>query len=292
MQQTLPNTSTTAGRAAAAPISRPSFLTDLRWTVVDAITIMRRNLTQIRRQPEKLSDVTIQPVMFVVLFAYVFGGAIALPGGIDYNSFLMGGIFVQSIGALYISTSIGTADDMAKGIMDRFRSLPISRAAVLLGRTGSDLLQAMLGAVVLALSGLLIGWRLEDGLLNGLAGFAILLLFGYAMSWVGVLIGLSVRSVEGAQAVGFIGFFPLTFLSNAFVPTASMPAVLQVIAEWNPISAVTGACRVLFGNSVPELQQGAWPLEHPVAAALIWSLLILAVFMPLAIWRYRRIASQ
>jgi ABC-2 type transport system permease protein len=290
-----PTLTTDAARATAAPTAapaRPSALSGLRWAVTDAVTIMRRNLTQIRRQPEKLSDVTIQPIMFVVLFAYVFGGAIALPGGVDYNSFLMAGIFVQSIGALYISTSIGMADDMAKGIMDRFRSLPISRAAVLLGRTGSDLLQATLGAVVLACSGLVIGWRLEDGLLRGLAGFALVLAFGYAMSWVGVLIGLSVRSVEGAQAIGFIGFFPLTFLSNAFVPTATMPRVLQVIAEWNPISAVTAACRMLFGNDVPELRQGAWPLQHPVEAALIWTVLILAVFMPAAIWKYRQVSTR
>ncbi len=279
-------------RPVATPTARPSALSSLRWTLADAYTIVRRNMIQVRRQPEKLSDVTIQPIMFVVLFAYVFGGAIALPDGIDYANFLMAGIFVQSIGALYISTSIGTADDMAKGIMDRFRSLPISRAAVLLGRTGSDLIQSALGAVVLALSGLLIGWRIEDGILNGLAGFALLLLFGYAMSWVGVFIGLSVRSVEGAQAFGFIAFFPLTFLSNAFVPTQTMPRFLQIVAEWNPISAVVAACRVLFGNNVPALQQGAWPMQHPVAAALIWSVLILAVFMPLAIHKYRQVVSR
>ena len=275
-----------------ATIPRPGFLSDLRWLFNDALTIMRRNLTQVRRQPEKLSDVTIQPIMFVLLFAYIFGGAIAVPAGIDYTSFLMAGIFTQSIAGLYFSSAIGTTDDMSKGITDRFRSLPISRAAVLLGRTVSDLVQSLLGATVLIVTGLIVGWRIEDGLLNALAGFGILLLFGYGMTWVGVFLGLSVRSTEGAQAIGFILFFPLTFLSNAFVPTASMPGPLQVIAEWNPISAVTGAQRVLFGNTVPELQQGAWPVENPVIASLMWCAILLVVFVPLAVWKYRQAVSR
>ena len=287
MQRALPSDAA----YAAAPV-RSSSLGSLRWLVSDSFTIIRRNLTQIRRVPEKLLDVTIQPIMFVVLFGFVFGGAINVPDGIDYRSFLMAGIFTQSIAFLAVGTAVGMTEDMKTGVMDRFRSLPISRAAVLFGRTFSDLIQSALGATVLGVTGAVVGWRIHESVLSAVAGFAVLLLFGFAMSWIGILLGLVVKTTEGAQGVGFMAIFPLTFASNAFVPTDGMPKYLRIFAEWNPISATTAALRSLFGNTGPALQSGAWPMRHPVEASVIWSVALLVVFVPLAIWRYRQTVSQ
>ena len=287
MQRALPNDTT----FAAAP-TRPSSAGNLRWLISDSFTIIRRNLTQIRRVPEKLLDVTIQPIMFVVLFGFVFGGAINVPDGIDYRSFLMAGIFTQSIAFLAVGTAVGMTEDMKTGVMDRFRSLPISRAAVLFGRTFSDLIQSALGATVLGITGAVVGWRIHESVLSALGGFAVLLLFGFAMSWIGILLGLVVKTTEGAQGVGFMAIFPLTFASNAFVPTDSMPKFLRIFAEWNPISATTAALRNLFGNSGPGLESGAWPMRHPVEASVMWSIALLVIFVPLAIWRYRQTVSQ
>ncbi len=284
--------STLTASAQPRTIERPGFLSDLRWLASDSFTIIRRNLTQIRRVPEKLLDVTIQPIMFVVLFGFVFGGAINVPDGIDYRSFLMAGIFTQSIAFLAVGTAVGMTEDMKTGVMDRFRSLPISRAAVLFGRTFSDLIQSALGATVLGVTGAVVGWRIHESFISAVAGFGVLLLFGFAMSWIGILLGLVVRTSEGAQGVGFMAIFPLTFASNAFVPTDSMPKYLRIFAEWNPISATTAALRSLFGNSGPALQSGAWPMENPVAASLLWSVALLVIFVPLAIWKYRQTVNR
>ena len=286
MQRAIPAT------APAVTTSQGFSFDSLRWLLSDSFTIIRRNLIQVRRVPEKLLDVTIQPIMFVVLFGFVFGGAINVPDGINYRAFLMAGIFVQSITFLAVGTATGMTEDMKTGVMDRFRSLPISRAAVLLGRTGSDLIQSALGVTVLALSGLAVGWGMHEGFWSALAGFGLLLLFGFAMSWLGVFLGLVMKTSEGAQQIGFIALFPLTFASNAFVPTGGMPKVLRVFADWSPISAVTAALRDLFGNSGPTLQSGAWPMEHPVTASLIWSIGLLVIFVPLAIWRYRKTVTE
>jgi ABC transporter DrrB family efflux protein len=261
-------------------------------TVNDGWVVTKRNLLKIKRIPDLLIFSTIQPIMFVLLFAYVFGGAIATPG-INYREFLMPGIFVQTVAFGAGITAIGLADDLQKGIVDRFRSLPMSRAAVLVGRTTSDLLNNVFVVAVMAVTGLIVGWRIHEGFLRGVAGFLILFLFGYAMSWISAVIGLSVKSVEVAQSAGLIWMFPLTFLSNAFVPTDTLPSVLQPVAEWNPISSVVLALRELWGNAPTGTANGTgFPAEHPIELAVGWCLLILVIFMPWAIARYRRAAAR
>jgi ABC transporter DrrB family efflux protein len=256
----------------------------------DGWVVTKRNLIKIKRIPDLLIFSTIQPVMFVLLFAYVFGGAIKT-SGVGYREYLMAGIFTQSIAFGSSLTAIGLADDLTKGIVDRFRSLPMSRAAVLIGRTTSDLINNLLVAVVMGLCGLLVGWRVHTGLVGTLAGFAVLFLFGYAMSWISAVIGLTVRSVEVAQSAGFIWLFPLTFLSNAFIPTSTLPSWLRPVADWNPISSIVLAMRQLWGNTGSDRGSG-FPAEHPVLLALLWSLGILVVFVPLAIARYRRVSTR
>jgi ABC-2 type transport system permease protein len=260
--------------------------------VQDGWVVTKRNLIKIKRIPDLLIFTTIQPIMFVLLFAYVFGGAIPIPG-VNYKDYLMAGIFTQSIAFGSALTAIGLADDLQRGIVDRFRSLPMSRAAVLIGRTTSDLLNNVLVVTVMGLCGLLVGWRIHTSFPEALAGFGLLFLFGYAMSWVSAVIGLSVRSVEVAQSAGFIWLFPMTFLSNAFVSPATMAKPLQPVAEWNPISSVVLALRDLWGNSAAGVYRGTgWPSHHPFLLSALWSVGILAVFFPLAINRYRRAASR
>jgi ABC transporter DrrB family efflux protein len=264
----------------------------LKWVVLDTITMVKRNLAHIRQVPEKLMNVTLQPIMFVLLFAYVFGGAIAIPGGGNYREFLMAGIFTQTISTVFGTTAIGVADDMAKGLIDRFRSLPMSPSAVLSGRAFADLIESVLGLAVLVAMGLLVGWRMHNGVLDALAALGLLLLFGFAMVWFGAVIGLYGRSTESVQVLGFILFFPIGFVSNAFVPTQSMPRILQVIAEWNPLSSTTAACRNLFGNPNPIPSDGSWPMANPELASVISSLVILAICIPIAIRRYKMATTR
>jgi ABC transporter DrrB family efflux protein len=257
----------------------------------DGWVVAKRNLTKIKRVPDLLIFSTIQPIMFVLLFAYVFGGAIRVPG-VNYREYLMAGIFTQTVAFGSSITAISLADDLQKGVIDRFRSLPMSRAAVLVGRTTSDLLNNLLVVVVMAVCGLIVGWRIHTDVWHALAGFALLFGFGYAMSWVSATIGLSAKSVEVAQSAGFIWLFPMTFLSNAFVPTQSLsPHWLQVIADWNPISSVVLGLRVLWGNTGQALG-GGFPGQHPIELSLIWIVGILVVFLPFAVSRYRRAATR
>ncbi|ARF59708.1 ABC transporter [Streptomyces gilvosporeus] len=264
-------------------------------SVRDSLVVGKRNLIRMMRIPEVVIFGLIQPIMFVVLFTYVFGGSITIPGAPSgdaqaYHEFLMAGIFAQTVTFATAGAGAGIADDMHKGLIDRFRSLPMSRGAVLTGRTLADLVQTALTLVVLAIVALLIGWQTHESALSVLAGFGLLLLLGYAFSWIGAVIGLSVRTPEAATSGGLIWLFPLTFISNAFVPVNGMPTVLQHIAEWNPFSATVAAARDLFGNTIadaPKSVTGAWPMEHPVLASVIWSLLIIAVFRTLAVRRYR-----
>ncbi|MFI0807644.1 ABC transporter permease [Streptomyces echinatus] len=262
-------------------------------SVSDSLVIARRNVIRMTRIPEMIVFGLIQPIMFVVLFSYVFGGSINVPGaGLSpsgYREFLMAGIFAQTVTFATAGAGAGIADDMHKGLIDRFRSLPMARGAVLTGRTLADLVQTTLTLVVLAIVAVLVGWRTHENLGKVLAGFALLLLLGYAFSWIGALIGLSVRTPEAATSGGLIWLFPLTFISNAFVPSENMPTFLQTIANWNPFSATVQACRELFGNlpdgyPVPE----AWPMQHAVWASLLWSVLIIVVFRTLAVRKYRR----
>jgi ABC-2 type transport system permease protein len=255
-------------------------------TFTDGSVIAKRNLIKIKRVPEVLVFVLISPIMFVLLFAYVFGSSINVP---DYRSFLIAGIFAQTVvfGATF--TGAGIAEDMQKGIIDRFRSLPMSRSAVLLGRTASDVVYNLLSLIIMALSGLVVGWRLQNGLLNALLGFGLLLLFAYAFSWIMGFVGLLVPSVEVINNAAFLVIFPLTFIANTFVPSENLPSILRSFAEWNPVSAVTQATRELFGNIPPGTPEPAvWPLQNPVLYTLIWVILIIGVFAPLAVRRYMR----
>lgn len=273
---------TTRARAPLArpPVSPPSL-------VRAASTIVWRNLLHIRRMPEMLLDVTVQSVMFVLLFAYVFGGAIAVAGS-DYREFLLPGIMVQTMVFSSAIVATGLTNDLQKGIVDRFRSLPIPRSAVLVGRSISSLIHSSIGVAVMALTGLLIGWRIRNGVVDGVLAFLLLLLFGFAVIWLGIWVGSIMRTVEAVQGFMFTVMFPLTFVANTFAPTESMPTWLRVIAEWNPISAVTQACRELWGNGLQAPADAAWPLQHAVPVSVGWSLLLTAVFAPLAVSAFRR----
>jgi ABC-2 type transport system permease protein len=256
--------------------------------LLDSHVIAKRNVIKIKRVPEVLVFVLISPIMFVLLFAYVFGNAIAIAGG-SYREFLIGGIFAQTVvfGATF--TGAGLADDMQKGIMNRFRSLPMSRAAVLVGRTASDVVYNVLSLGIMALTGLLVGWRIHTSPFEAVFGFALLLAFAYAFSWVFAYVGLLVPSVEVINNASFIVIFPLTFIANTFVPSESLPGVLRAFADWNPVSAVTQAARELFGN-IPAGTPAptAWPMRNSVLYTIIWIVAIIAVFAPLAVNRYRR----
>jgi ABC-2 type transport system permease protein len=281
-------TTTTSGAIGAnVPVQRGGALQVLR----DSRVVAKRNLRRMTRIPEIVVFGMMQPVMFVLLFTYVMGGAIAIPGmGSNpnaYKQYLMAGIFAQTVTFAVAGASTGIAEDMTKGLVDRFRSLPMARSAVLVGRTMADLVQTALTLVVLALVAFLIGWRTHKGLLEALGGFGLLLLLGYAFSWIGALIGLSVRSPEAATSAGLVWLFPLTFISNAFVPVSSMPGWLQAVAYWNPFSATVQATRDLFGNLPPGPGPSAWPMVHAIGVSIGWSLLIAAVFSWLSVRRYR-----
>ena len=252
----------------------------------DGLVVMGRNLRRIPRIPELAIFAILQSIMFVLLFAFVFGGAIPLPGGGSYREYLMPGIFAQTIAFAAATTAIGMTDDISKGIIDRFRSLPMARSAVLSGRTLSDVIYNGGILIVLMLSGLAVGWTVRTGIPELLAGIGLLLLFAFAMSWIGVWVGLAVPTVEVAQQVGFTVLFPITFVSNVFVPTSSLPDWLRPIAEWNPVSTLTAAIRELWGNPNPFAAQG-FPAEQPALLTLIWVAVIIAVFAPLAVRRYR-----
>jgi ABC transporter DrrB family efflux protein len=260
--------------------------------LVDGAVVAKRNLIKIKRVPDLLVFSTMSPIMFILLFAYIFGSAIH-PPGIGYREFLIPGIFVQTVIFGSTITGTGLAEDLQKGIIDRFRSLPMSRSAVLVGRTGSDLINNVLVIVIMSLTGLLVGWRIRSSVGEAVGGFFLLLAFAYAMSWVMATVGLVVHSPEVVNNAAFMVIFPLTFIANTFVPTAGFPTVLKAIADWNPVSAVTQAARQLFGNtgSVP-LPKGPWPLHHPVVYTLLWVVGLLVVFVPLSVHQYKRAASR
>ena len=250
--------------------------------------LVRRNLTHIKRQPEMLTDVTIQPVMFVVLFAFVFGGSINIPG-VDYKEWLLPGIMAQTMAFSAFIVAIGLCTDITKGIIDRFRSLPIGREAVVVARSVSSLIHSSIGIVVMSVTGLFVGWRINEGVVRGLLGYALLVLFGFMMIWIGILCGSSLRSVEAVQGVMFVAIFPLTFVSNAFARPEGMPPVLRFLAEWNPISALVQALRELWGNEgFPLPPDAALPLQYPVIATIIWTVGLSAILAPLAVRAYAR----
>ena len=258
------------------------------WAVKDVLVLTRRSLARIRREPETLAEVTIQPVVFVLLFAYVFGNAIRIPGGGNYHEYLVGGMIGMGLAQTAPGTAVALVSDMSTGLIDRFRSLPMSRAAVLAGRSLADLLTQIIGVAVTAGVGLAIGWRVHTGAGDVLAAIGLSLLFGYAFTWAGACLGMLLRSPEAAQQTGFIIFLPLMFISSAFVPTQGMPGWLQAVANWNPMSALAATCRQLFGNPNPAATVHVWPMEHPELAVAGWSILMIAVFAPLAVRLYRR----
>jgi ABC-2 type transport system permease protein len=254
----------------------------------ETLLLAERSLRHIPRVPEKLADATIMPIVFIFTFAYVFGSAISVPGGGSYHEYLIGGMFAQGAFQPLQGLAVGVAEDMRTGLVDRLRVLPIGRAAFLTGRNLADLAERILGSVVFILLGLVVGWRVHTGVGDFLAAFGLIQLFAFACSWLGTWVGLKVRSGEGAQQLLFMFVFPLMFVSGTFVPIGGMPDVLRVLAEWNPLTAAATACRQLFGNptgAVPDV----WPLNHPVITTLLWCVAITAVFMPLAIRRYRMI---
>ena len=271
---------TTRAPVARPPIHPPSLLRA-------SSTIVWRNLLHIRRMPEMLLDVTVQSVMFVLLFAYVFGGAIAVAGS-TYREFLLPGIMVQTMVFSSAIVAMGLTNDLQKGIVDRFKSLPVPRSAVLVGRSISSLIHSGIGVVVMAVTGLLIGWRIRGGLGDAVLAFLLLLLFGFALIWLGIWVGSLMRTVEAVQGFMFTVMFPLTFVANTFAPTETMTPWLRTIAEWNPVSALTQACRELWGNGPPAPAEAAWPLQHPVLVSVGWSLVFIAVFAPLAVSAFRR----
>jgi ABC-2 type transport system permease protein len=258
----------------------------------DSSVVAWRNLVTIRRNPDLLLGAVVSPIIFVLVFAFVFGGSL---GGAEYRHFLVAGIFVQTVSFNSAFTTLGLANDLTKGMIDRFRSLPMSRLAVILGRTTSDLTVSAVTLATMTATGLAVGWRIESSPLSAALGYLLLLFFAFAMSWIGAWIGLLCRSVEVAQSAGLLWLFPVSFVANVFVSAQTLPGPLRAFAEWNPISAVADVTRSLFGNPIqpPGVAPATnWVAQHAALYAVLSSLAIIAVFMPLALARYRRVASH
>lgn len=252
----------------------------------DVWAMTRRNLVHISREPMQLSDVTLQPVLFTVLFVYIFGGGIPIPHG-SYKDFVLAGLLALNLVTSTMGTAVGLSTDLHEGMVDRFRSLPMWRASVLVGRSVADLTTSCLCALIVGLTGLAVGWRPDDNLASIVAGFLLVLFFSYSLTWIAMCVGLNSKSPESAASLGFIVLFPLAFISNAMVPTQHMPGWLQAVANWNPVSAVTAGARQLWGNPNPSSTIHAWPMEHPVLASVAWSLVILAIAAPFAARLFR-----
>lgn len=268
-------------------------MTSLAMTVSDSLTITRRNLIKVKRVPDLIVFATLSPIMFVLLFRYVFGSAIPVPGGLSYAEFLLPGIFAQTVVFGSTITGASLAEDLQKGLIDRFRSLPMARSAVLIGRTLSDLCLNVLTIAVMMITGLLVGWRINTSIGEAVLGVLLLLAFAYAMSWVMALVGLIVRTPEVVNNASFIVIFPITFIANTFVPIDGFPGPLKTFAEWNPVSAVVQGARELFGNVVPGgPPPNGWALQNPVLYVFIWVAIFLAVFVPLAVRTYQRTATR
>jgi ABC-2 type transport system permease protein len=274
-------TATTLPKSPAGPAR-------LRWLFSDAWVLARRQFAHIRQIPEKLFDVTLQPVMFVLLFAYVFGGVIKVPGGGDYHEYLIGGILVQTLVFGLMGPGVSMATDLGEGIIDRFSSLPMSRPAFLIGHLTAEFCATTLAIAIMILSGLIVGWGINSTALEALGGFGLLFLLAITMIWVGTLVGVLVRSPDAVQGIAFVTVFPLTFVANTFVPVSGLPEGLRQIAEYNPVSCWAAAVRTLFGNPTALPSNAAWPLEHPVVAGVIWCVAILAVVVPITLRAYRK----
>ncbi|MGH2787763.1 MAG: ABC transporter permease [Actinomycetota bacterium] len=257
----------------------------------DGSVVAKRNLIKIKRVPEILVWTLMSPIMFVVLFAYVFGSSIDIPG-MDYREYLIAGIFAQTVIFGSTFTGAGLAEDMTKGIIDRFRSLPMARSAVLVGRTASDIVYNSTSILVMSITGLIVGWRIRTGMVEAIGGFLLLLLFAYAISWIMAYVGLKVASVEIVNNVSFMFIFPMTFIANTFVRSDRLPGPLETFAEWNPVSSVAQAVREAFGNTGNLPQPDVWSLNNPIAYTIIWVGIILAIFVPLSVRQYNKAASR
>jgi len=278
--------------AGTTTTSAPGVLDRVGSYVRNVAVLTRRNLVHIQREPAQLSDVTVQPVLFTLLFVYIFGAGIVLPHSGSYTDFAISGLLLLNLTTSSMGTAVGLSTDLTTGVIDRFRTLPMWRSAVLAGRSIADLLSAMLCTTFVVLTGLVIGWRADTGVGDIVAGFGIALLFAFALSWGCACLGLVSKGPESAQSLGLLILFPLAFISNAMVPTQHMPVWLATLANWNPVSAVASSLRHLFGNPNPSATIHAWPMQHPVWASLIWSLGILAVCGPLAAHLYRRRTTE
>jgi ABC transporter DrrB family efflux protein len=257
-------------------------MSSLAYAISDTMVLAKRNLLRIPRAPDLLLSFTVQPIMFVLLFVYVFGGAIATPGFEDYTDFLMPGIVAQTMSFGGFVTALALSEDLRKGLIDRFRSLPMSRSAVLAGRTLADVATNIISLIIMVAVGLAVGFRFHSSPLEVVAGIGLMLLFGYAFSWIFAYCGLVASSGESAQAIGFIIIFPITFISSAFVPPDSMPSWLQPVAENNPFTTVVDAMRALWVDA---------PAGNDIWGAVLWSLGLIALFAPLSVARYRRAVS-
>lgn len=258
--------------------------------VSDGWALIGRHLRHIARVPQKLLAVTVMPVVFVLAFGYVLGSAMQVPG-VEYREYFMAGVFTQVMLAGLTNTGVGVCEDLSNGIVDRFRSLPMSRSAVLIGRTVSDLLLSAIACLVMALVGYGIGWRVDRGPWLALAGFGLLLLMGFVAIWAGALLGLVLRSGEAVGSLGFVIVMPFMFLSSAFIPLNGLPGWLRAVANWNPVSAVADACRSLWGNSASTTAEG-FPAQHPVPVALVALVTLLVIVVPLAVRSYGRAAGR
>jgi len=252
----------------------------------EILVLVRRNLLHIAREPMQLSDVTLQPILFTLLFIFVFGSGIPIPGG-SYTDFALAGLLAMNLITSSNGTAVGLSTDLNTGLIDRFRALPMWRPSILIARSITDLLSALICTTIVVVAGLVVGWRPSTGVISVAAGLGIALLFTYAICWTFGCVGLVARNIEAAMSIGFIVLFPMAFVSNAMVPTQGMPAWLRLIADWNPVSSVTAACRQLFGNPNPSALIHDWPMQHPVTAALLWAVALLVICVPLATVLFR-----
>ena len=266
-------------------------MSTLAYALADGVVVAKRNIIKIRRVPELLVWTIMSPIMFVLLFGYVFGGSIEVPGG--YREYLAAGIFAQTVIFGSTFTGVGMAEDMQKGIIDRFKSLPMARSAVLVGRTVSDVGTNAISIVVMSVTALLIGWRINTGVIDALWGYLLLLMFAFAISWIMAFVGLMVSTPEAVSNASFMFIFPLTFVANTFVLSDALPGPLQTFAEWNPVSSLAQAVREAFGNVNPAISNpDSWPLQHAEFYTLLWIGIILVVFVPLSTRLYKRSTSK
>jgi ABC-2 type transport system permease protein len=269
-----------------SPSRLPHHRVGIRTQWRNSLIYAGRHIQHIRQIPEKLLDVTVQPLMFVLLFAYVFGGAIGVSDG-SYREYIIGGILVQSLAFGLVGPATSIATDLTEGVIDRFRSLPASRGSYLIGHYLAELAGLGLSIVVLLTAGLIVGWRVHQPVPHALLAIVLLLVFASAMIWIGTWIGLKVRAPDAVMGIAFTIVFPLTFLSNAFVPVDTLPTVLRWFATWNPMSVMVSAIRELFGNPTAPVSDPSWPLQHPVFTAFVYCGLLLAIAVPMCLRRYR-----